>query len=365
MANNWKYTLEKHKKKIIVGGGVVTTAVLAGGIYFLVTGDKPFGGTEEYKSSVVKEYLTTSPNGSVQLMNVKDQKMITDYKADGENVVYHPVYHGGNVKLIGTDGVSFYKVEVDGEKLTVTKEAVPASGKVDNVKKVFGTDKAIAYVSDKNEIYYYEFGSDKLNQHSLKADVDDASFFENGFMYTAGDFLYTFEDGVLDKTELGDVSPSILEKGKSGIVIHNRFGSTKEENIVIQYNPIERKIGSLGKVGASDTEAIDNLSSSKEFFTAKRMDSNSSEPYTQLTKWSIKENGKFEKDNIPLKIELGKDGVAYNEKTSVAYDNFLYTNTVNKMKIYDLQGQKAYKDITLDEDMYAYPVIDEGKGDAS
>lgn len=355
MANNWKYTLQKHKGKLWLSGSILATAVVGTGVWLVVSEDSPFANPEDAVSYLASHVITSNAVGEVKLMSVATNETL--------NTMSLPVNEG-----------YFYQATPD-------REAVYAyNGK--ELTRIFEKDgalntevlatglPAVADVSDfafsgnQLAVYSKEAKTVTVINTETKTVVNTVTEKEPVVALVVADtFTHYITDSELVRINQMDVmrlelGSSLLslheEKGK--LVIHSAFGNAKGENVLFYVNGETMEIESLQKTGAPDSLLLSKDDGETHYMAGHYVKTEET-PYYLLERYKVGAEG-LTKDSLTVKVPIGIEQVDMNAGNSVLDHDYIYSHVADSLKVYDVKSQSFVSELAVDID-FAMPILGE------
>lgn len=357
MSSNLKYALEKHKTKLLVGSSVLLFGGIGVGSYLYITNPHLFGKIESEKgvSKLAKHIISGNKNGELSLIDIKSGKEVSKKELPKGKYIYtsNPAYD----VFYAYNGKEVYAYSNDKNELKRSLDIPDLE--VSNPDAIFAEGRNIAVLSEDRTLLTYQYMDGekaKIETFEMQNSIEQVNISNGILTYSSDTTLNSFspESKKSEKTiDLGDQTDVILPYKKK-LLIHNNFGKDLNENILVTLKNGNLKIDELKKTGSAETQLLSIDKGDNEFYTTQYVQSN--EPYHLLDEWKIID-GKVTKDkDRNVKIPVNKDGVVYNQDTTVASKGYLYTHYKDRIQIFDIRSQKKLKNISVDSD-FAAPVL--------
>lgn len=356
LANNFKYTLQKNKSKLLIGSSILILCVIAVGSYFLFGNQNLFGKIEDLQDeSTLADYIVSgSKDGNLSLLNSETGENLETVKLpEGEylysvNKEYETVYaYDGNV----IRGYEFNK-----DKVVELGEI--ANIQLDNVTdfKVDGSNIALISEEGMTVTYQYLDNDDlKVETFELDENVSHYNLTNETLSFSTGTNLHSFSASHDEVIDLGDTTNTILSH-EDKLLTHNQFGSGLNDSILVSLDKETMEIYGLNKTNSSETNLIPIDEGDRVFYTMEFVQGN--EPYHLLDEWNIQDGNLIQEKDKSIKIPVQKDGIVYNEGTTVGSKGYLYTHYKDRTQIFDIRSQERKTDISVSED-FATPILKE------
>lgn len=355
MANNWKYTLQKHKGKLWLSGSILATAIIGAGTWLVVSEDSPFSEPEEVINYLASHIITSGVDGQVSLLSVENNETL--------NTITLPVKEG----YLYTESPNREAVYAyDGENLMAIREV---GGELSSELIAEGLPKVpkatqFAYADNVLSVYSKDFGTVMVIDTTEKTVVNTLTEKEPVVqLVVSGEFTYYITDSELvrvnmkdiERIELGSTLLSLhSEEGK--LVIQSAFGNTKGENVLFYANSETLEIESLQKTGAPDTIMLSKDDGESYFMAGHYV--GSEKPYYLLERYKVGAEG-LTKDSLSVQVPIGEKLVSFNAENSVLDHDYIYSHDEASLKVFDVKSQSFIHDVPVNVD-FAMPVLTEG-----
>lgn len=359
MANNWKYTLQKHKGKIWVSGSILATAVIGTGVWLVVSEESPFSDTKEAINYMAEHVITSDQDGEVSLVQVEGKQTVSTLALPTEKpYLYAPSKNRESVYAYNGKELHVIR-EIDGTlKAELVSIALPEIA------------EPTRFAYDGNQLVVYSEGSNivttiSMEDESIISEVNDMARINE--LYVNGAYSYYITDSELvqldgknvNRVTLGENLKSIHPEGDH-LVIQSDFGNAKGENVLFYVNGENLEIESLQKTGAPDTVMLSKDDGETHFVAGHYVVSET--PYHLMGRYKIEAN-RFEKDNLTINIPSADKAVAMNAENSVLDHDYIYSHDEETLKVFDVKSQQYIHDVPVTVD-FAMPVLYEG-GDSN
>ena len=353
LSSNLKYALEKNKTKILIGTSVVLLAGAGLGSYFLFMDDKgEVGEVQELENKLAEYIVSGSEEGMLNIINTETGEFKDSLTLPSGKYIY--TANNGYDTLYTYDGKQVHAYDVQNGKFSdkgVITE-IKVEGAVD-----FKTDgKNIAILSHDRETLTYIYqvdGKTKTEVIQLQDKVDDFHVSKETLTYSTSTNIHSFSPTSKKTIDLGDET-GVITTFQDRILIHNDFGSGLDNNILVSLNHKDLEILELTETKSAETNLLSMDEGDQVFYTTQYVPS--TEPYHLLDEWRIQDGKIVKEEDITIKIPVKKDGIAYNNETTMASKGYLYTHFQDRVQIFDIRSHDLLKEVSVDE-YFAMPVL--------
>lgn len=354
MANDFKYTLQKHKGKLWVGGSILTTALIGAGVWFVVSEDSPFSITEQPINYLASHVITSDAEGKVNLLAVDTQETVNTLslpQADG--YLYVPTPEREGVYAYDGKDLSLIRI-VEGQLSTeIIASGLPT---VNEPTKFAYAENQLAVYSAKEASVTIIDTVGKLVTNTLKEEESVIELVAGApyvhFMTTSEFVQVNQKDS--KRIELGETLHSLhTENGKH--VIQSGFGNKKGENVLFFVNGETMEIESLQKTGAPDSTMLSKDDGEAHYLAGHLVAGET--PYYLMERYQVEAQG-LTKDNLAIQVPLGMQEVSFSAQNSVLDHDYIYTHAESALKVFDIKNQNFIHDIPVEVD-FAMPVLTE------
>lgn len=354
MANDFKYTLQKHKGKLWVGGSILTTALIGAGVWLVVSEDSPFSETEQPINYLASHVITSDAEGKVNLLEVDTKETLNTLNLpQAEGYLYTPTPEREGVYAYDGKDLNLIRI-VEGQ---LTTEVV-ASG----LPEIKGATK-FAYAENQLAVYSASEATvtviDTVGMKVTNTLKEEEAVVElvvsspSVYFITESEFVQVNQKDS-QRIELGESLHSLhMENGKH--VIQSGFGNAKGENVLFFVNGDTMEIESLQKTGAPDSTMLSKDDGEIHYLAGHLVTGET--PYYLMERYQVEAQG-LTKDNLAIQVPLGVQEVSFTAQNSVLDHDFIYTHKDNALKVFDIKNQNFIQDIPVEVD-FAMPVLTE------
>lgn len=353
MSSDFKYIIEKNKSKILIGLSVLLLAGIGFGAYFLLTDEKiELLKIQEQEKKLADYIISASKDGVLNLVDTESGEVKESLNLPVNEYVY--TLNNAYDTLYVYDGKKINTYDVSKGKFT--DKGIVAEVKVENPETIKADGENIAILSDDKELLTYVYqkdGKQKTEKITLQNKVDDFHISNETLIYSTQTNLHSFSPTTEASIDLGDET-KLITTFQNQVLIHNKFGSGLDNNVLMTLNYEDLEITGLSETKSADTNLLPMDEGDEVFYTTQYI--TASDPYHLLDEWKIQDGNIVKEQDITVKVPVKKDGVAYNDETTIASKGYMYTHYQNRIIIFDIKSHKLMKEISVDE-YFATPVL--------
>lgn len=353
LSSNLKYAFEKNKSKILIGSSIVLLAGIGVGSYFIYkNGVGEVGEVQELENKLAEYIVSGSKEGVLNILDTETEEVKDSVTLPSGEYIY--AANNGYDTLYAYDGKQIYAYDL--QKGKFSDQGVIAEAEVNGATDLKTDGVNFAILSNDRETLTYVYQSDgksKTEVIELQDKVNDFHVSKGILIYSTSTNLHSFSPTSEKSIDLGDET-NVITTFQDRMLIQNKFGSGLDNNIIVSLKHEDLEILELAETKSSDTNLLLMDEGDQVFYTTQYV--SSTEPYHLLDEWRIEDGRIVKEQDVTVKIPVKKDGVAYNNETTVASKGYMYTHYQNRMQIFDIRSHDLLKEISVNE-YFAIPVL--------
>ncbi|MFJ8531383.1 hypothetical protein [Bacillus sp. NPDC094106] len=355
-----KYLFQKHKDKCLVALSIAVTIGIGTGAYFIFFHDNDDKGKKETlfdkNIKLADAIITGNKNGKVSLLHTKsgdelDSISLGDSK--GNEFKFSRSKNLDSVYAYNKNSHTFYEITVDGKKLK-KKEIVSVSDALVEFDTFQSDGKNVVLLSsDRKELTHIKDKSTYKKYVSLE-EVGEFLVDKGQLVFSTSNFIHSadLKSEKETKIEIGDNTTGLFAV-KNEIIAYNKFGTGKEDSIVLRLKPNDLYVKEMHKLGSNRVEPLVPDGDDETLIYSQKV--NEKTHPKQLIQVLNSKDG-FRKDVRPFKTPDNRKVVDYDKNNSVASKGYVYSKKGSRLEITDIRGENLAYTLDVSKE-FAMPII--------